>query len=357
MVRTPIRITIVRTGLIVSALFGLLFVFAKISSADDVSYKYDFLNRLIEVTYPDRIITYTYDAAGNRTSTTVQVVYPVPAITTLTPSSAFAGAAGFTLRIDGSNLTGESTASFNGTARATSLVETYLTIDLTDADLASPGTFDVIVDNPAPGGGPSNTLTFSVIQPTLSISTVSPKAGRSSGGQQVQLTGAFAGLSTVTFGGTAASWSYTNAGDTTAITVTTPAHSVGAVQIDLSPVSGVGYYKPNAFAYLPTVFTDDVLSVGVTAAKAQHIIELRQAIDAMRAVAGLSGAPWTDPTLAAGNNIQAVHITELRTFLDGAATALGFGTSAYTDPGLATGFVIKRIHIEELRQRIRTIAG
>jgi len=74
-------------------------------------------------------------------------------------------------------------------------------------------------------------------------------------------------------------------------------------------------------------------------------------------VAGLSGAPWSDPTLAPGDPIRAVHITDLRTFLDDAATRLGFSTSPYTDPGLTTGFVIKRIHIEELRQRIRTIAG
>ena len=141
------------------------------------------------------------------------------------------------------------------------------------------------------------------------------------------------------------------------ITVTTPAHAVGAVQIDLTPTSGNVVSKANAFAYLPTVFTDDTIVVGQTTAKAQHILELRQAVDAMRAVAGLGGAPWNDPALAAGDPIRAVHITDLRTFLDDAASRLGFSTSPYTDPGLTTGFVIKRIHVEELRQRIRTIAG
>ena len=97
--------------------------------------------------------------------------------------------------------------------------------------------------------------------------------------------------------------------------------------------------------------------VDVTTVKAQHILELRKAVDAMRAVAGLSGAPWNDPALAAGYTIRAVHITDLRTFLDDASTRLGFATSPYMDPGLTTGFVIKRIHIEELRQRIRIIAG
>src|SRR5207253_5695952 len=134
--------------------------------------------------------------------------------------------------------------------------------------------------------------------------------------------------------------------------VTTPAHTAGAVDIVLTPSAGSALTKTNAFAYLPTVFTDDTIAVGETTAKAQHILELRQAVDAMRAVAGLSGAPWNDPSLAPGDTIRAVHITDLRTFLDDAATRLGFATSPYMDPGLTTGFVIKRIYIEELRQRI-----
>jgi len=193
---------------------------------------------------------------------------------------------------------------------------------------------------------------------SLRIDAVNPQAGRTSGGQQIILTGAFVNLSTVTIGGSSASWSYTNgAGDTSTITVTTPAHSVGAVQIDITPSSGSAYSKTNAFAYLPTVFTDDSLIVGQTTTKAQHVIELRQAVEALRAVEALGVVPWTDAALAPGTTIRATHILELRRFLDDAATRLAFSTSPYTDPGLTSGFVIKRIHIEELRQRIRTIAG
>lgn len=187
----------------------------------------------------------------------------------------------------------------------------------------------------------------------LRIDTVTPQAGRTSGNQQVILTGAFSNLSAVTIGGVPAPF----AGDTSSITVTTPAHSVGAVQIDLTPTAGSVYSKTNAFAYLPTVFTDDTIVVGQTTAKAQHIIELRQAVDALRNVAGLGPAPWTDPSLAAGNTIRAIHIQELRAFLDDVAPRLGYSTSPYTDPGLTSGFTIKRVHIEELRQRIRAIAG
>jgi uncharacterized protein YkwD len=191
----------------------------------------------------------------------------------------------------------------------------------------------------------------------LALNSLTPLAGPTSGGKQIKLAGSFANLSSVTLGGSAASWSYSNG--TSEITVTIPAHAVGAVDIVLTPTSGNAITKSNAFAYLPTSFTDNILIAGSTTAKAQHITELRQAVDAMRAAAGLSGAPWTDPTPQPMSTvIKAVHITELRAFLEDAAGRLGYSPAAtYSDPKLSSGYVIKRVHIEELRQRIRNIAG
>jgi hypothetical protein len=192
---------------------------------------------------------------------------------------------------------------------------------------------------------------------SLGVDTVGPVAGRASGGQTLTLTGELAGLSTVTIGGTPVAWSY--AIGTSAIEFTTPPHAVGAVDIVLTPTSGSPVTRTKAFAYLPTVFTDDTLMVGVTTAKAQHILEIRQAVDALRAVAGLGSASWTDPGLSPfSTTIRAVHILELRTFLEDAASRLGYSPGlGYTDPGVTSGFVIKKAHIEDLRQRIRNIAG
>jgi hypothetical protein len=216
----------------------------------------------------------------------------------------------------------------------------------------------LISGNIQAGATVNNTFDYPDDATTLRTDSINPPAGRTSGGQQVTLIGEFAVLSTVTIGGLPASFIYTNgSGDTSKITVTTPAHAVGAVQIDLTPTAGSVLSKANAFAYLPTVFTDDTIVVGQTTAKAQHIIELRQAIDAMRAVAGLNSAPWTDAALVpTSTTIKAVHIAELRTYLDDAATRLGYATQSYTDPGLTAGFLTRSIYVEELRQRIRTIA-
>jgi hypothetical protein len=190
----------------------------------------------------------------------------------------------------------------------------------------------------------------------LGVNNIAPQAGRTTGGQQIKLSGSFAGLSAVMIGGTSAPWSYTNG--TSEITVTTPPHAVGAVAIDLIPSVGNTLTKANAFAYLPTIFTDDTLVAGVTTVKAQHIIELRQAVDALRVVAGLQLAPWTEAQLVPTSTIiKAVHIQELRSYLEEAAGRLGYQTQSYTDPLLTGGFSIKRVHIDELRQRIRAIAG
>jgi RHS repeat-associated protein len=111
----------------------------------------------------------------------------------------------------------------------------------------------------------------------------------------------------------------------------------------------------------PTIisFADDPLNA--TPIKAAHLTELRTAVNAVRSLAGLSAASWTNPTLTPQvTQISADDVRDLRTKLDEALTALGIQTSAYTDPTLATGQYgtqVKRIHITELRQRATSGTG
>jgi hypothetical protein len=56
-----------------------------------------------------------------------------------------------------------STASFNGSPRSVVfLSDTQLIIALNATDLATAGSFPVVVTNPAPGGGTSNGVPFTV---------------------------------------------------------------------------------------------------------------------------------------------------------------------------------------------------
>jgi hypothetical protein len=98
-------------------------------------------------------------------------------------------------------------------------------------------------------------------------------------------------------------------------------------------------------------FTDDPLVPGGTTVKALHILELRTAINAMRAAAGLPAATWSsDPTHAF---IRASDLTELRAALAAARAALG-APVAFTDPTLTPrATTIRGIHFQEIRDAVK----
>ncbi|MEE9293850.1 MAG: CFI-box-CTERM domain-containing protein [Phycisphaerae bacterium] len=105
---------------------------------------------------------------GNNSATAMTTVEnPVPALTTLNPNTAFVGGPAFTLIVTGTNfLNPASTVQWDGTARTTTFVSsTQLQAAITAADIAAVGTVNVTVVNNLPGGGPSNALTLSIVNP------------------------------------------------------------------------------------------------------------------------------------------------------------------------------------------------
>jgi hypothetical protein len=68
--------------------------------------------------------------------------------------------------ISGSGFIASSSVTFSGASHPASLVSaSQLNITLTASDLATAGSFPIVVMNPPPGGGSSNTITF-VVQPS-----------------------------------------------------------------------------------------------------------------------------------------------------------------------------------------------
>jgi hypothetical protein len=103
------------------------------------------------------------------------------------------------------------------------------------------------------------------------------------------------------------------------------------------------------------VFDDDPFPAApvLTTVKAQHVTQLRQAINAVRSVANLSAATWSQhPLQQTVTPIMANDIGELRTALDQALSALGLPAGGYTNSSLAGQF-IQKIHIKELRDRVK----
>jgi hypothetical protein len=92
---------------------------------------------------------------------TVTAANPVPTVGTLTPSSAEAGGAAFTLTVDGSSFVTGAVVQWNGAARTTTYVSaTRVTAAIPASDIGTAGTPQVRVVNPTPGGGASTAKTF-----------------------------------------------------------------------------------------------------------------------------------------------------------------------------------------------------
>jgi hypothetical protein len=113
---------------------------------------------------------------------------PAPTTVSLSPAAATAGGSGFTLTVTGTNFVGGSVVRWNGANRPTTYVSaTQLTAAIPAADVATAGTAQVTVFNPAPGGGTSNAQAFAITNAVPTTTGLNP-AMVSAGSAQLTLT-------------------------------------------------------------------------------------------------------------------------------------------------------------------------
>ena len=167
---------------------------------------------------------------------------PAPAVTTVAPTSGTT-AGGTTVTLTGTNLTGATGVTFDGAA-GTSLSVTSATKLTVKTPAHAAGVVDVVVTTPS-GTSPAKSFTYGT--PAPAVTSVSPAAGTTAGGTSVTLAGTnFTGATGVTFDGVAGtSLSVTNDGE---LTITTPAHAAGAVDVVVTTPSGSSPVK--TFTYL-----------------------------------------------------------------------------------------------------------
>jgi hypothetical protein len=111
------------------------------------------------------------DGSGHSgTSNLFNVVNATPSISTISPDTKCAGDATFILSVNGSNFNGSSVVYLGASAKTTTLVSaTQLTASIPAADIASPGSPAVTVQNTP--GGTSNAVNLTVnAQPTFTTS-------------------------------------------------------------------------------------------------------------------------------------------------------------------------------------------
>ena len=129
------------------------------------------------------------------TSPPVTVVFssnPVPSLTSLSPARVAAGTGAFTLTANGSGFVSSSVVRWNGAPRPTTLVSsTQLTAAITAADIAAPGSAQITVFSPTPGGGTSSAVALTIAPPpVLTVDAVNVAPGAS---VTVTLTDGFGG--------------------------------------------------------------------------------------------------------------------------------------------------------------------
>lgn len=181
---------------------------------------------------------------GASNALTFSVNNPVPTATSLSPSSATAGGASFTLTVSGTNFVSGAKVMWNGANLVTTFVSAAkLSATVPVTDIAAGGTASVTVSNPTPGGGASNALTFTIENPVPTITSLQP-ASATHGGTAFTLTVRGTGYqanSTVLWNGSPRATTYVHsveltaqitAGDiaaagTASVTVTTPAPGGG----------------------------------------------------------------------------------------------------------------------------------
>lgn len=100
-----------------------------------------------------------------------------PSIAALSPASVVKGATGVTLAVDGTGFASGATIQWNGTQLTTTVVNpAQVTAAVPDAAFASAGVSQVTVQNPPPGGGTSNAISFTVENPLPAIASISPNS-------------------------------------------------------------------------------------------------------------------------------------------------------------------------------------
>lgn len=101
---------------------------------------------------------------GTSATSTITVVNPVPSITTLSSASLPSGSPNTTLTVTGQSFVTGATVTFGTTALVTTFLSvTSLTATIPTALLTAKGTVPVTVENPAPSGGASNSLSFTIV--------------------------------------------------------------------------------------------------------------------------------------------------------------------------------------------------
>ncbi|KPK03103.1 MAG: hypothetical protein AMS20_11500, partial [Gemmatimonas sp. SG8_28] len=159
---------------------------------------------------------------------------PVPVLQVIAPTSGVVGGAEFVLTATGSAFQENSSVLWNESVLPTTYVSaTTLTATVAAGLLATPGTVDVTVRTPAPGGGQSTALPFEVGNPAPVLQAIAPTTGVV-GGPEFVLTATGSGFqqnSNVLWNGSALPTTYVSQTTLTATVATSLLTAAGTAEV------------------------------------------------------------------------------------------------------------------------------
>jgi hypothetical protein len=193
--------------------------------------------------------TKEYIRLGNRVIAIENAGTPAPTLTTINPSSAAAGSAGFTLTVTGTFFASGSTVQWNSSALVTTFVSaTQLTALVPAGDLVNGATTaSVTVLNPPPSGSTngvsSGSLTFTINNDLPAITSISP-VGAPLGAASLSLTvvgSGFTSTSVVNWNGSSRSTTFVSSTLLTAAILSTDLAAPGSATVTVTnPPPGGG---------------------------------------------------------------------------------------------------------------------
>ena len=246
---------------------------------------------------------------------------PVPSITSLSPTSATTGAAEQTLTINGTNFLPSSTVKYNGAPHSASYVDsTQLTMSLSASDRATGGVYPVVVTNPPPGGGVSNSANFTVNNLVPTLTGLSPGfATAGAAAQTLTITGTnFVSTSSITYNGVAHSPTFVSSTQLTISLSASDQATPGAYTVIIkNPSPGGGASNPFPFTVNNPALacSAEPQSQTVTApAKATFCVTAPGALSYQwykngAAISGAHSATYTTPATSIGTNGAGFSVT------------------------------------------------
>ena len=238
---------------------------------------------------------------SNAVTFTITNANPVPTITTLSPNLAGVGGPAFTLTVSGTGFVSNSVVRWNGADRTTSFVsDTQLNAAIPASDIATIGTANVTVVSPAPEGGTSNAVTFSIVEanPVPAITRLEP-ASTAAGGPAFTLTvigTGFVTTSAVRWNGSDRPTTFTSGTELRASIPASDIATAGVATITVfSPLPGGGPSNAQSFTILGDGVSINGLSDTLESLQ-QPSINLTVATPRPVAVSGRMVLVFTGPT-------------------------------------------------------------